>query len=104
MKSERRHDRSARPEEAVGLFLESVKKKLSLKALTLGTLDGDLIFGAGDDLERVAMLGSKVDAGESHDRELATWRTTLGNVSVVMTSWGGPFSPDLADGVRRILG
>ncbi len=104
MKTERRSDRSARPEEAVGLFLESVKKKLSLKALTLGTLDGDLIFGAGDELERVALLGSKVDAGEMNDREMATWRTTLGNVSVVMTSWGGPFSPDLADGVRRILG
>lgn len=103
MKTERRHERSARAEEAIELFLSAKKKNLALRALTLGTLDGDLLFGVGDDLETVAKRGAKVDTGEELDEEIATWRTTVGATSVVMTSWGGKLAPDLADGVRRIL-
>jgi hypothetical protein len=103
MKNERRHDRSARPEEAVALFLDAAKKKLSLKALTLGTMDGDLLFGSGDDLELIAHIGAKIDAGETKKEDIATWRTQVGNTSVVVTSWGGRLSADLGDGLRRIF-
>ncbi len=103
MKTERRHERSARAEEAIELFLTAKKKNLSLRALTVGTLDGDLLFGVGNDLESVAMRGAKVDRGEMFDEEIATWRTSVGNTSLVMTSWGGKLAPDMADGVKRIL-
>ncbi len=103
MKTERRSDRSARAEEAVTLFLAAKQKNLALRALTLGTLDGDLLFGVGEELEHVAQIGAKVDTGAERHDEIATWRTTLGNVAVVMTSWGGKLAPDMADGLRRIL-
>ncbi|MEO8877829.1 MAG: hypothetical protein ABI461_19705 [Polyangiaceae bacterium] len=103
MKTERRHERSGRAQEAISLFLAAKQKNLALRALTLGTLDGDLLFGVGDDLERVAMRGAKVDIGEESDAEIATWRTHVGDTALVMTSWGGHFSADLADGVKRIL-
>ncbi|HEX7666085.1 MAG TPA: hypothetical protein VF407_16270 [Polyangiaceae bacterium] len=85
------------------LFLEAKKKNLALRALTLGTLDGDLLFGVGEDLEKVARVGAKVDTGEESRSDFATWRTMLGDVAVIMTSWGGRLAPDMADGVRRIL-
>lgn len=103
MKAERRNERSARAEEAIELFLAAKKRNLSLRALTVGTLDGELLFGVGDDLEAVAVRGAKVDTGEIFDEEIATWRTTVGSTSVVMTSWGGKLAPDMADGVKRIL-
>jgi hypothetical protein len=103
MKNERRHDRSARPDEAIALFLDAAKKKLSVRALTLGTMDGDLLFGSGEDLERIADIGAKVDAGEAQNKDIATWRTRVGNTSVVVTSWGGRLSVDLGDGLRRIF-
>lgn len=103
MKTERRQERSVRAEEAIELFLSAKKKNLSLRAITVGTLDGDLLFGVGDDLEKVAMRGAKVDTGEMFDEEIATWRTTIGSTSLVMTSWGAKLAPDMADGVKRIL-
>jgi hypothetical protein len=103
MKNERRHDRSARPDEAVALFLDAAKKKLSVRALTLGTMDGDLLFGSGEDLKRIADIGAKVDAGIAKTEDIATWRTQVGSTSVVVTSWGGRLSADLGDGLRRIF-
>jgi len=104
MKTERRQERSGRAAEAISLFLAAKQKNLALKALTVGTLDGDLLFGVGEDLEQVALRGSRVDVGAEKDDEIATWRTRVGDTAVVMTSWGARLAPDLADGVKRILG
>ncbi len=103
---ERRHRRSLDPMEALTLFFDHAKGALGVRALTLGTRDGRLLAGSGDDLEEVAELGAKVDSGHVVARSalrLATWRMIVGGEEVVVTSWGGMLRADLADAVRRIL-
>ena len=105
MHPERRTLRSDRPDEALRHFLEATRARLGLRTLTLGTPDGSLIAGAGIDVTRVAQRGARVDAtGVAKERDMATWRTRVGDRDVVLTSWGRAMSADLAAGVRRILG
>lgn len=103
---ERRQRRSESPNEALLLFFDHAQTKLGVRALTLGTRDGRLLAGAGEDLEEIAELGALVDKGHVVARRalrLATWRMNVGGRDVVVTSWGGALGPDLADAVRRIL-
>ena len=97
MELDRRTHRSSRPAEAIALFLQAAQGRLGVRALTLGTPDGNLIAGAGDDIERVAQLGAR------SAENVATWRTIHRGNEVVITSWGYAMSADLAEGVRRIL-
>ena len=101
--NDRRLQRSIRPIEALEFFLESARDRLGLRALTLGTAEGWLIAGAGSELDRVADEGARSARGDDISGDLATWRTRLGDVDVVLTSWGTRMSADLADGIKRIL-
>jgi hypothetical protein len=103
MPIERRRNRSARPFEALEMYLDAARARLGVTALALGTPEGWLIAGAGEDLERVAHEGARVAGGVSGNADLATWRTRLGDGDVVLTSRGRAMSADLAEDVRRIL-
>jgi hypothetical protein len=103
---ESRHHRSLRPSEALNHYFDHAQAKLGVRALTLGTRDGRLIAGAGEDLEQIAALGADVDAGHVIAKgalRLATWRMNVGGQEVIVTSWGGFLAADVADAVRRIL-
>jgi hypothetical protein len=104
--ADRRQQRSARPVEALSLFLEATRARLGVRALTLGTLDGWIIAGAGADLEEVHAAGISAVSSPAQEvePELGTWQTRIFGSDVVITSWGRALSADLADGVRRILG
>jgi hypothetical protein len=103
MYEDRRKHRSVRATEALQLFLESARDRLGVQAITVGTTDGWLIAGAGVDVDRVADRGAHAASLDANDADLATWQTKLGDVDIVLTSWGARMSADLADGVRRIL-
>lgn len=103
MISERRKARSARPSEALALLLEHAKNSLGVSALTLGTTEGHLIVGSGEDAERVAEEGARQDAGERVTETLATWRMRVGDAVMLLTSAGGAMDPSLGPSVRRIL-
>lgn len=105
--TERRRTRSSEPMEALSLFFAQKRAEANVRAFTLGTRDGRLLAGAGDDLEDVADLGGLVDRGHVVTRgalRVATWRMKVGTEDVIVTSWGGTLSADFADTVRRILG
>jgi hypothetical protein len=105
MHPERRTLRSDRPDEALHHFLTAARDRLGVRTLTVGTTDGSLIAGAGADARRVAKLGARADAASGQpNRDVATWRTRVGERELVLTSWGRAMSADLAAGVRRILG
>ncbi len=104
MITERRQNRSARSHESLMLFLEHKLRSLNVRALTLGTTDGHLIAGAGEDVEAIAELGAIADGGENTTDRVATWRIRMNHVDMVLTSMGGALDPDLGDGIRRILG
>jgi hypothetical protein len=105
---ERRRSRSSRPIEALSFFLNRARHALGVRALTLGTTEGHLIAGSGEDLERVAEAGADVDAGRSLPlgETIATWRVSLRGdeaADVILTSLGGALSAELGPGIRRIL-
>jgi hypothetical protein len=103
---ERRRRRSSDSSEALSLFFDEARAKLGVRALVLGTRDGRLIAGAGEELEEIAALGSDVDRGHvvaRGARRVATWRMRVGSEEMIVTSWGGALGADLADGVRRII-
>jgi hypothetical protein len=105
---ERRHLRSDARPEALSLFLESQRKRLDVRALTVATRDGRLIAGTGDAPGRVARAAIAIDearGGVADAAEpLATWRLRAGGVEVVLASLGGRLSYEVGSGVRRILG
>lgn len=101
---ERRQNRSARAFESLAFFLEHKQRTLEVRALTLGTTQGHLIAGAGEDQEVVAELGAQADRGEKIEERVATWRLRMNGTEVLLTSWGGALDAELGDGVRRILG
>jgi len=104
--SERRQRRSVRTKEALALFLEAERKRLGVRALTVGTEQGQLIAGAGIGLRRVAAVGASVDAQADTtplSPSLATWRLRVNDQHVVVTCLGRKMTADLGEGVRRIL-
>jgi hypothetical protein len=103
MLTERRRARSARRSEALHFLLHRTKEKLGAPAITLGTVSGSLLAGAGDDLPRVAGLGADVNAGREVSEHIATWRLRVGDKDLLLTSVGGIMDPDLGAGVRRIV-
>jgi hypothetical protein len=104
---ERRIRRSPDPSEALSLFLDSARKRLRVRAITVSTQQGELIAGAGIGLQRVAAIGAKVDCGVDSPalltRSIATWRIQVGERRLLVTSLGRRMTADLGEGVRRIL-
>src|SRR5258708_19951625 len=103
--TERRRARSSHPPDALQLLLQHARRKLGVRALTLGTASGALVAGAGagEDLEQVAGLGADIDAGGRSSKPVATWRMRVGERDLLLTSLRGAMDPDLAAAVRRIL-
>jgi hypothetical protein len=104
---ERRMTRSDRPSEALGLLLEAARKRLGVRTITVARADGQLLASAGDQAENVAALGASIDSGRRPaglTARVATWRMRAGGEPLVITSLGQAFSPELGEGVRRILG
>ena len=103
---ERRLHRSDQPAEALGLWLEAARKRLNVRALTVARADGPLLASAGENASRVAALGARVDAGgrtSGPAAGVATWRLRVHGEPLVITSLGRALSPELAEGIRRIL-
>jgi hypothetical protein len=103
MLTERRRTRSSRRSEALHFLLHGMRKRLRVRAITLGTVSGALLVGAGDDPERVAELGAHIDAGKTGGERAATWRLRVGPTEFLLTSLGGAMDADLGAGVRRII-
>lgn len=100
---DRRTNRSSRPAEALALLLEHARRKLGLRALTLGTTEGQLILGTGEWQEQVAEAGADLDAGRPVAERVGTWRLRVGAAELLLTSLGGAMDPGLGASVRRIL-
>ena len=105
---ERRTNRSSEPLEALTLLLDAARKRLGVRALTVATTRGRLVAGSGEDLDRVAALGTAIDRGEDPPGEepdsVATWRLRVGKQKLVISSLGKNLSNELGEGLRRILG
>jgi hypothetical protein len=101
--NERRRARSHHAPHALQLLLQHARRRLGVRTLTLGTPAGALVAGAGDDLERIADLGARADAGHAPREVVATWRFRAGGRDLLLTSLGRAMDPDLGAGVRRIL-
>lgn len=103
---ERRRRRSLVPQQAVTLFLESLREKQSLEAVALSTREGLLIAGAGQvDLEHMAAVGAaaKASAFDWEGQRLHVTPTSLDGIPLVLTAAGGEVRG--ADGgIERILG
>jgi hypothetical protein len=104
---ERRIQRSHQSTEALTLLLDAARSKLGVRAITVATVKGQLIAGSGEDLQRVATMGSCSDRGQRGSKRsvlaVATWRLRVGNEDLVITSLGRTMSAELGEGVRRIL-
>jgi hypothetical protein len=100
---ERRLRRSAEPKQALSIFLDAARERLGVHTLTVGTSDGSLLAGAGDDALLVATLGAKIASGEQANEQVATWRLSVGPRIFIITSLGARLTPELGEGVRRIL-
>jgi hypothetical protein len=103
---ERRVSRSSVRQEALGLLLESLRKRQDLEAVALSTQDGFLVAGAGEiDLERMAALAPNSNgptmpwgARTLHVERFDQWGSWL----YLATSGGRIGRGTLAD-LRRIL-
>lgn len=104
---ERRIRRSDDRSQALSLFLDSARKRLHVRAITVSTQQGELIAGAGIGLQRVAAIGAKVEHGGTAPtlltRSVATWCIQVGEQRLLVTSLGRRMTADLGEGVRRIL-
>jgi hypothetical protein len=80
-----------------------MRKRLRVRAITLSTVAGSLLVGAGDEPERVAELGADVNAGNDGAERIATWRLHVGSSELLLTSLGGSLDAELGAGVRRIF-
>lgn len=98
---ERREQRSDDKNQALQLFLEAQVGKLDVDALTVTTLDGRMIAGAGVIPRELAR--ATIAQGEAETEGVATWRLRAGGEWLVIASWGGRLSYDVGSGVRRIL-
>ncbi len=100
---ERRVRRSAETKQALFMFLDAARERLGVHTLTVGTSDGSLVAGAGEDAHLVAALGAKVASGEQSSERVATWRMRVGSRVLLITSLGARLAPEVGEGVRRIL-
>jgi hypothetical protein len=87
---ERRMRRSHVPDEALLLFLESQRKALGSRGLSVATSDGRVL----------ASVGAKSTPASS----TGTWQLSAGGMDLVLASHGGRLSHELGTGVKRILG
>ncbi len=87
---ERRQHRSEDRDVALQLFIASQRRKLDAHALTVSTPEGMTIAGVGE-----------ID--ESRTEQVAMWEVRVGGEWLVLTSWGGGLTYEVARGVRRIV-
>ncbi len=92
---ERRTKRSSDPGEALTLLLESQRRSLGVKGLTVATQDGEVLAAsyAG---------GSKRGRRRKAEDPVATWALQVGTRQLVISSYGGRLSHEIGTGVRRI--
>ncbi len=103
---ERRVHRSPQRQEALGLLLESLRRKHQLAAVALASPEGFLVAGAGDvDLERMAAHaatggGPTVvwDGRTLHVERFEQWGSSL-----CLAAAGGHVDRRVVDDLRRIL-
>ena len=88
---ERRLRRTEDRNLALQYFLATQKWKLDAGALTIVNERGTTIAGVGE-----------IDEGKT-EQPVATMRMRVGGEWLVVSSWGGRLSFDVARGVRRIL-
>jgi len=87
---ERRFRRSHVRDEALLMFLESQRKALGSRGLSVATSDGRVLASVG----AMNKPGSRV----------GTWQLRAGAMDLVLASHGGRLSHELGAGVKRILG
>jgi hypothetical protein len=87
---ERRIRRSHVRDEALLMFLESQRKALGSRGLSVATSDGHVL----------ASVGAKSKPGSP----VGTWQLSAGGMDLVLASHGGRLSHELGIGVKRILG
>lgn len=103
---ERRRNRSHHRQEALGLLLESLRRRQALEAVAVSTQDGLLVAGAGAvDLQRMAAVaptctGPSVPWGE---RTLHVERFDQRGSWVYVSSAGGRIGRGTLGDLRRIL-
>ena len=95
MMEERRTKRSSDPGEALTLLLESQRRELGVKALTVATEDGKVLAAS--------YAGGKRGSRRKADKvPVATWALQVGAQQLVIRSYGGRLSHEIGTGVRRI--
>ena len=87
---ERRIRRSHDRDEALLLFLESQRKALGSRGLSVATSDGRVLASVG--------------AKSKPESRVGTWELSAGGMDLVLASHGGSLSHELGTGVKRILG
>ena len=118
--SERRVNRSEIPQVAVGLYLEAVAARNSLKAVALANEDGLLVagIGGGYNLDWLAALGPVCASGEPVNASIGTLvenvtggedlfasAVDIGGYTMYLTSVGARVGRqrEAAETLRRIL-
>ncbi|MBV1862456.1 MAG: hypothetical protein KUG77_28805 [Nannocystaceae bacterium] len=113
MHTERRLLRSEYPSNALRIFLAKNANSPGVRAAVVGSDEGMLLAGVGDDdLDVLAAVGSVADAGQdvtgpceqlgwSADA-LFTQRLKVGERDIVVTSLGGPLAA--ANDIGGLLG
>jgi hypothetical protein len=103
---ERRVHRSPQRQEALGLLLESLRRKHQLAAVTLASQEGFLVAGAGDvDLERMAAHAA-TGGGPTvvwEGRTLHVERFEQWGSSLCLATSGGNLDRAVVTDLRRIL-
>ncbi len=103
---ERRTCRSGQRHEALGLFLESLRKQQGLEAIALVEEDGFLIAGAGEgDLEHMgAVAAGHTGTVQWNQRTVYVQALEHHGARVYLATPGKPLAgADAAESVNRIL-
>lgn len=103
---ERRQHRSPYREEAVGLLLDTLRRREKLEAVALSTEDGLLIAGAGAvDLERMGALAptSRGPTMAWGERTVHVERFDMRGYWLYLASTGGQIGRATLADLRRIL-
>jgi hypothetical protein len=103
---ERRVHRSPQRQEALGLLLETLRRKHDLAAVALASQEGFLVAGAGEvDLERMAAHAA-TSGGPTlvwDGRTLQVERFEQWGSSLCLATTGGNLDRGVVNDVRRIL-
>ena len=103
--NERRSARSADPQHAVSMYLNSLCKRGAVEAVALATEDGTLVAGAGKlDVEWMGSVGasSRLSRLSWDGRVLHVRRLEVNDVPMCLTMAGDDVS-DAPLAIRRIL-